>query len=162
MRHAARSGRGSTRSSTAHVRVVSQDGDLLRHLTLDPDRDSGLRDREERLSAPTRTAIQLAGSCHAAYQKARASIRRRFNDAVLEAVYITDRKIGRAEFRMSSRLSSSARARKGLKLDLTGRYSNSWRNLARVFEEFSEGGRRSRDVVPGVRATISDHRRSRR
>jgi site-specific DNA recombinase len=32
-----------------------------------------------------RTAIRLAGNCHAAYMKARPSVRRRFNDAVLEA-----------------------------------------------------------------------------
>ena len=34
-----------------------------------------------------RTAIKLAGNCHAAYLKARPSIRRRFNQAGLEAVY---------------------------------------------------------------------------
>ena len=45
-----------------------------------------------------RTAIRLAGNCHAAYLKARPSVRRRFNDAVLEAVYIKDRRIGRTEF----------------------------------------------------------------
>ncbi len=33
-----------------------------------------------------RTAIELAGNCHAAYLKARPCVRRRFNDAVLEAV----------------------------------------------------------------------------
>jgi hypothetical protein len=43
------------------------------------------------------TAIRLAGNCHAAYLKARPSVRRRFNDAVLEAVYIKDRRIGRAD-----------------------------------------------------------------
>jgi hypothetical protein len=45
-----------------------------------------------------RTAIRLAGNCHAAYTKARPSVRRRFNDAMLEAVYIKDRRIGRAKF----------------------------------------------------------------
>ncbi len=45
-----------------------------------------------------RTAIKLAGNCHAAYMKARPSVRRRFNQAVLEAVYVKDRKMGRAEF----------------------------------------------------------------
>src|SRR6266511_2572488 len=45
-----------------------------------------------------RTAIELAGNCHAAYLKARPSVRRRFNQAVLEAVYVQDRKIARAEF----------------------------------------------------------------
>jgi site-specific DNA recombinase len=44
------------------------------------------------------TAIPLAGNCHAAYTKARPSVRRRFNDAVLQALYIKDRRIGRAEF----------------------------------------------------------------
>lgn len=43
-------------------------------------------------------AIRLAGNCHAAYLEARPSVRRRFNGAVLEAVYIKDRQIGRAEF----------------------------------------------------------------
>jgi hypothetical protein len=45
-----------------------------------------------------RTAIRLAGNCHAAYLKAGPSVRRRFHDAVLEAVYVRDRKIGRANF----------------------------------------------------------------
>jgi site-specific DNA recombinase len=45
-----------------------------------------------------RTAIRLAAHCHTAYMKARPSVRRRFNDAVLKAVYIKDRRIGRAEF----------------------------------------------------------------
>lgn len=45
-----------------------------------------------------RTAIKLAGNCHAAYLKARPSVRRRFNQAVLEAVYVKDRRIARAEF----------------------------------------------------------------
>jgi site-specific DNA recombinase len=45
-----------------------------------------------------RTAIKLAGNCHAAYVNARPSVRRRFNQAVLEAVYVKDRKIARAEF----------------------------------------------------------------
>jgi len=45
-----------------------------------------------------RNAIRLAGNCHAAYLKARTGFRRRFNVAVLEAVYIRDRKIGRIEF----------------------------------------------------------------
>jgi hypothetical protein len=42
--------------------------------------------------------MRLAGNCHAAFVKARPSVRRRFNDAVLQAVYIKDRKIGRTEF----------------------------------------------------------------
>jgi hypothetical protein len=45
-----------------------------------------------------RTAINLAGNCHAAYLKARPSVRRRFNQAVLEAVYVKDRQVHRAEF----------------------------------------------------------------
>ena len=43
-------------------------------------------------------AIRLAGSCHAAYLKANPKVRRRFNDAVLKAVYVEDGKIKRAEF----------------------------------------------------------------
>ncbi len=35
-------------------------------------------------------AIRLAGNCHAAYLKARPHVRRRFNEAVLEAVYVKD------------------------------------------------------------------------
>jgi site-specific DNA recombinase len=45
-----------------------------------------------------RTAIDLAGNCHAAYLKARPSVRRRFNQAVLETVYVKDRSLVRAEF----------------------------------------------------------------
>jgi hypothetical protein len=45
-----------------------------------------------------RTAINLAGNCHAAYLRARPSVRRRFNQAVLEAVYVKDRGVARAEF----------------------------------------------------------------
>ncbi len=45
-----------------------------------------------------RTAIELAGNCHAAYLRARPSVRRRFNQAVLEAVYVKDRSIAHAEF----------------------------------------------------------------
>ncbi|MCP9491331.1 MAG: class I SAM-dependent methyltransferase [Solirubrobacteraceae bacterium MAG38_C4-C5] len=44
-----------------------------------------------------RTAIKLAGNCHAAYLKARPSVRRRFNQAVLEAVSVKDRRIAQAE-----------------------------------------------------------------
>ena len=43
-------------------------------------------------------AIKLAGNCHAAYLKANPKVRRRFNDAVLESVYIEDGKVSRAEF----------------------------------------------------------------
>jgi site-specific DNA recombinase len=45
-----------------------------------------------------RIAIELAGNCYSAYMKARPSVRRRFNQAVLEAVYVKDRRIARAEF----------------------------------------------------------------
>lgn len=78
-----------------------------------------LKDEQDRITAPDRaarqeldvaesdldgwqdvlrTAVKLAGNCHAAYLKARPSVRRRFNQAVLEAVYVKDRKIARAEF----------------------------------------------------------------
>jgi hypothetical protein len=43
-------------------------------------------------------AIKLAGSCHPAYLKASPKVRRRFNEAVLKAVYIRDGKVARAEF----------------------------------------------------------------
>ncbi len=43
-------------------------------------------------------AIKLAGNCHAAYLKANPKVRRRFNDAVLESVYIEDGRVARADF----------------------------------------------------------------
>lgn len=43
-------------------------------------------------------AIKLAGSCHAAYLKAPPKVRRRFNEAVIKAIYIKDRKIARVEY----------------------------------------------------------------
>ena len=43
-------------------------------------------------------AVRLAGSCHAAYLKANPKVRRRFNQAVLKAVYVEDGKVKRAEF----------------------------------------------------------------
>ncbi len=68
-----------------------------------------------------RTAIRLAGNCHAAYTKARPSVRRRFNDAVLEAVYIKDRKIGRTEFcEVFAPLFSRPSSNKALKVDPGG------------------------------------------
>jgi hypothetical protein len=68
-----------------------------------------------------RTAIQLAGNCHAAYLKARPSVRRRFNDAVLETVYIKDRKIGRAVFsEVFAPLFSRPSSNKRLKVDPRG------------------------------------------
>jgi site-specific DNA recombinase len=66
-------------------------------------------------------AIRLAGNCHAAYVKARPSIRRRFNEAVLEAVYMKDRKIARAEFsEVFAPLFSRPSSNRTLKVDLTG------------------------------------------
>jgi site-specific DNA recombinase len=66
-------------------------------------------------------AIRLAGNCHAAYLKANPKVRRRFNDAVLESVYIEDGKVSRAEFTevfeaLFSRLSSN----KALSVDPIG------------------------------------------
>jgi DNA invertase Pin-like site-specific DNA recombinase len=76
-----------------------------------------------------RTAIRLAGNCHAAYLKARPSVRRRFNDAVLEAVYIKDRKIGRAEFSdVFAPLFSRPSSNKELKVEVGGiEPSKEWR-----------------------------------
>jgi DNA invertase Pin-like site-specific DNA recombinase len=72
-----------------------------------------------------RTAIRLAGNCHAAYLKARPSVRRRFNDAVLQAVYIKDRRIGRTEFsEVFTPLFSRPSSNKALKVDLAGRCVN--------------------------------------
>ena len=67
------------------------------------------------------TAIRLAGNCHAAYLKARPPVRRRFNDAVLEAVYIKDRKIDRANFsEVFAPLFSRPSSNKTLKVDPWG------------------------------------------
>jgi hypothetical protein len=72
-----------------------------------------------------RTAIQLGGNCHAAYLKARPPVRRRFNDAVLEVVYIRNRKIGQAEFsEVFAPLFSRPSSNKALKVDLAGRCVN--------------------------------------
>jgi len=68
-----------------------------------------------------RTAIKLAGNCHAAYLKARPSVRRRFNQAVLEAVYVKDRKIARAEFsEVFAPLFSRPGSNKTLKVEVPG------------------------------------------
>src|SRR6266545_3203800 len=68
-----------------------------------------------------RTAVNLAGNCHAAYLKARPSVRRRFNQAVLEAVYVKDRKIARAEFsEVFAPLFSRPSSNKTLKVELGG------------------------------------------
>ncbi len=72
-----------------------------------------------------RTAIRLADNCHAAYLKARPSVRRRFNVGVLEAVYIRDRKIGWVEFsEVFAPLFSRPSSNKALKVDLAGRCVN--------------------------------------
>lgn len=72
-----------------------------------------------------RTAIMLAGYCHAAYLKARPSVRRRFNEAVLEAVHVKNRKITRAEFsEVFAPLFSRPSSNKPLKVDLAGRCVN--------------------------------------
>jgi site-specific DNA recombinase len=68
-----------------------------------------------------RTAIQLAGNCNAAYLKARPSVRRRFNDAALEAVYVKDRQIARAEFsEVFKPLFSRPSSNKPLKVEVAG------------------------------------------
>jgi site-specific DNA recombinase len=68
-----------------------------------------------------RTAIRLAGNCHAAYLKAQPSVRRRFNDAVLEAVHIKERKISRAEFsEIFAPLFSRPSSNKALKVEVRG------------------------------------------
>ncbi|MGH2577516.1 MAG: recombinase family protein, partial [Actinomycetota bacterium] len=72
-----------------------------------------------------RTAIQLAGNCHAAYLKARPSVRRRFSAALLEAVFVKDRAIVRAEFsEVFAPLFSRPSSNKTLKVDLAGRCVN--------------------------------------
>ena len=70
-------------------------------------------------------AIRLAGSCHAASLKARPKVRTRFNQAVLEAVYVKDRQLQRVEITevfeaLFSRPNSNKRAMAGL----SGCYSN--------------------------------------
>ena len=82
-----------------------------------------------------RTAIRLAGNCHAAYLKARPSVRRRFNDAVLEAVYIEDRRIGQTEFsEVFGPLFSRPGSNKALKVDLAGRCVNRLQLMKRIKE----------------------------
>jgi len=67
------------------------------------------------------TAIQLAGNCHAAYLKARPSVRRRFNDAVLEAVYVKGRTFRRAEVsEVFTPLFSRPSSNKPLKVEVGG------------------------------------------
>jgi len=66
-------------------------------------------------------AIRLAGNCYAAYLKARPSVRRRFNEAVLEAVYVKDRKIARVEFsEVFAPLFSRPSSNKRLKVEVRG------------------------------------------
>jgi hypothetical protein len=70
-------------------------------------------------------AIRLASNCNAAYLKARPSVRRRFNEAVLEAVYVKNRKIARTEFtEVFAPLFSRPSSNKRLKVDLRGCNSN--------------------------------------
>jgi site-specific DNA recombinase len=70
---------------------------------------------------PLLTAINLAGNCHTAYLRAGPSVRRWFNDAVLEAVYVKDRKIARAEFsEVFAPLFSRPSSNKRLKVDPRG------------------------------------------
>jgi hypothetical protein len=83
-----------------------------------------------------RTAIRLAGNCHSAYMRARPSVRRRFNDAVLDAVYIRDRQIGRTEFSaVFSPLFSRPSSNKALKVDLAGRCVNRLPLLRRLQDQ---------------------------
>jgi hypothetical protein len=87
-----------------------------------------------------RTAIRLAGNCYAAYTKARPSVRCRFNDAVLDAVYIKDRRIGRAEFsEVFAPLFSRPSSNKALKVDPRGRYSNHLNSLRRLLLDLDRG-----------------------
>jgi site-specific DNA recombinase len=67
------------------------------------------------------TAIQLASNCYAAYLKARPPVRRRFNDAVLTAIHVKDRKIARAEFsEVFGLLFSRPSSNKTLKVEVGG------------------------------------------
>jgi hypothetical protein len=62
---------------------------------------------------------------HERVVKARPSVRRRFNDAVLEAVYIKDRRIGRTEFsEVFAPLFSRPSSNKRLKVVLIDRCAN--------------------------------------
>lgn len=66
-------------------------------------------------------AIRLAGNCHAAYLKARPNVRRRFNEAVLDAGYVKDRKIARAAFtEVFAPLFSRPSSNKPLKVEVPG------------------------------------------
>jgi len=88
-----------------------------------------------------RTAIQLAGNCHAAYLKARPSVRRRFNAALLEAVFVKDRAIVRAEFsEVFAPLFSRPSSNRTLKVDLRGQYSNSLENLQALLRDYEPLG----------------------
>jgi site-specific DNA recombinase len=67
------------------------------------------------------TAIRLAGNCHAAYLKARPPVRRRFNDAVVDAVFVADRRLVRAEFsEVFAPLFSRPGSNKPLKVEVGG------------------------------------------
>ena len=70
-----------------------------------------------------RTAIRLASNCYAADLKARPSVRRRLNDAVLQDVYIKDRRISRTEFsEVFAPLFSRPNSNKALKVEVGGLY----------------------------------------
>ena len=86
-------------------------------------------------------AIQLDGNCHAAYVKARPSERRRFNEAVLEAVYVKDRKIPRAEFsEVFAPLFSRPSSNKALKVEVRG-VEPLTSAVRRPFREFEDQGK---------------------
>lgn len=66
-----------------------------------------------------RTAIQLAANCNAAHLKARPSIRRRFNAAILEAVHVNDRKVASTDCsEVCAPLFSSPSSNKPLKVEV--------------------------------------------
>jgi hypothetical protein len=65
-------------------------------------------------------------------------VRRRFNDAVLEAVYNKDRKMGRVEFsEVFGLLFSRPSSNKALKVDLRGPYSNFMKALQQLLPVLS-------------------------
>ena len=65
--------------------------------------------------------IRIAGNSHTAYLKARSSVRRRFNKAVLKAVLIKDRRIGRAKYsEVFAPLFSRPSSKKAPKVDPRG------------------------------------------
>ena len=66
-------------------------------------------------------AIRLAGNRHRAYLKARPRVRRRFNEAVLETLYVADGEIAKAVFtEVFEPLFSRPSSNKPLKVEMTG------------------------------------------